>query len=155
MRLWVRLTFGQTYPQQRHLVAKCDNTSGQFDIWSDLWVSLTFAQTYPFQAETSCGQVWYYFGSGWHLVRSLGQVDIWSDIPLILRHLVAKYDTTFGSWWHLVRSLCQVDMLSEHNPLARDILWPSVILLQVRLTCALEGKSGASSHSNSSSISIY
>ena len=69
MRLWVRLTFGQT--------------SGQFDIWSDvpsrmrLQVRLIFGQT-----------------SGWsdvplqmrHQVRltsgqTSGQVDIWSDVP--------------------------------------------------------------------------
>ena len=32
------LTFGQMYPNppgQRHLVAKCDTTMGQIDIWSD------------------------------------------------------------------------------------------------------------------------
>ena len=52
--VWVRLTFGQTYPLgQRHLVAKCDTTSSQVDIWSDVWVSLKFGQTYP-QTETSC-----------------------------------------------------------------------------------------------------
>ena len=49
-------------------------------------------------ADTSCGQVWYYFGSGWHLGRlwvrctpqdqALGQVDIWAD---------------FRSGWHLGR----------------------------------------------------
>ena len=61
----VRLTFAQMYlPGQRHLVAKCDTTSGQADIWSDLWVRLPFHQMYP-QAETSCGQVWYYVRSGW------------------------------------------------------------------------------------------
>ena len=33
--LWVRLTFDQMYPpRQRHLVAMCDTTSGQVDIWS-------------------------------------------------------------------------------------------------------------------------
>ena len=56
IRLWVRLTFGQTLgqvdlwsdvPQQRHLVAKCDTTSAKFDIWSDIQVRMTFGQTYP------------------------------------------------------------------------------------------------------------
>ena len=42
------------------------------------------------------------------------------------------------------------------TPPGKDILWPSGILLQVRLICLLKGKSGASGHSNSSSIySIY
>ena len=33
--------------RQRDLVAKCDTTSGQVDIWSDLWVRLTFGQMCP------------------------------------------------------------------------------------------------------------
>ena len=36
-------------------------------------------------SETPFGQVWYYFGSGWHLLRSSGQGDLWSDIPLQVR----------------------------------------------------------------------
>ena len=43
---------------------------------------LTFGQMYPHAlAETFCGQVWYYFGSGWHSVRpwGKGQVDILLD----------------------------------------------------------------------------
>ena len=59
-----------------------------------------------------------------------GQVDIWSDLWVML---------PFGQMY----------------PLGRDIIWPSVILHWVRLTCLLEHKSGASSHSNSSSISVY
>ena len=64
MRLQVRLTFGQILGQvfivllwsdiplrRRHLVAKCDTTLGQVDIWLDvppmmrLCVRLTFGQT--------------------------------------------------------------------------------------------------------------
>ena len=67
-------------------------------------------------AETSCGQVWYYFGTGWHLVRSLGQVDLWLDVPQ-QRHLVAKFVTTLGqAGWHLVRSLGQNDFWSDVPP---------------------------------------
>ena len=83
-------------------------------------------------------------------------------------HLVAKCVTTslrltFGQMypsrqWHLVAkcvtTLGQVDLWSDVPSPGRDILWPSVILLQVRLTCLLEGKSGASCQSNSSSISV-
>ena len=29
------------------LVAKCNTTLGQVDLWSDLWVRLTFGQMYP------------------------------------------------------------------------------------------------------------
>ena len=97
--LWVMLTFGETYlpPRQRHLVTKCDTTLGQLDIWSDLWVMLTFGETYPpTQTETSCDQVWYYFGSAWYLVRSLGQADLWSDVLPGQRHLMAKFDTALG-----------------------------------------------------------
>ena len=46
VRIQVRLTFGEMFPN-RHLGAKCDTTSGQVDIWSDLWVRLTSAQAYP------------------------------------------------------------------------------------------------------------
>ena len=59
VRLWVKLTFNQA--------------SGQADLWSD-----------EPPAETSCGQVYYYFS----------QVDLWSDVPLWQRHLVAKCVTT-------------------------------------------------------------
>ena len=65
------------------------------------------------QAETSCGQVCYHFG----------QVDLWSDVPPRQRHLVAKCVTT------LVRLI-----LGQMYPPGRDILWPILILLQVRLT---------------------
>ena len=44
--LQVRLTFVQIPSRKRHLVAKCDTTSDQVDIWVDV----------P-QAQTSCGQV--------------------------------------------------------------------------------------------------
>ena len=56
------------------------------------------------------------FWSGWTLVRCTTPRQ---------RHLVAKHDTTAPVW--------QVDLWSEVLPLpmGRDILWPSVILLQV------------------------
>ena len=77
----------------------------------------------------------------------LGQVDPGSGVPPMQRHLVAKYDTT--------APLGQVDLWSVVSPTGRDILWPSVLLHQVRLSCVLKGKSGAISHGNSSSISVY
>ena len=103
-----------------------------------------------------------------------GQVNLWSDVHPTprQRHLVAKYDTTsplvqvdlqsdvpprqrhFVARCDTISPLGQVDLWSD-VPLARDILWPSVILLQIRLTCLFESKFGASSHHNSSSISIY
>ena len=127
----------------RHHVAKGVTTS----------VGLTFGQMYP-QAVTSCGPVCCYFGPDWHLVRQLGQVDLCSHVPLdtdilwpsvILLQVRLTLGQTFGSGSTLVRC----------TPLGKDILWPSVILLQVRLTYLLKGKSGTSSCSNSSSISIY
>ena len=54
--------------------------------------------------------------------------------------------TPFGSGRPLVR--CTL-------PMGRDILWSRVILLQVKLICLFEGKSGARSSGNSSSISVY
>ena len=80
--LWISLPFGQMYPPGW----------GFGSGW--ILVRLTFGQMYPWQ--TSCDQVWYYFGSVWHLVRSPGQDDIWSDITPGQRHLVAKCDTTTG-----------------------------------------------------------
>ena len=97
--LWVRLIFGQTL--------------GQVDLWSDI----------P-PAKTSCDQVWYYFRLGWHLVTSLGQVDLCCRCTPRMRFWVRL---TFG------QTLGQVDLWSDIPP-AKDILWPSVILLQVRLT---------------------
>ena len=101
--------------------------------------------------------------SGWPVVRytspggqlvtkcdntsPVGQVDLWSDVCPRERHLVAKCDTTLP--------VGQVDVWSDVPPIGRGILWPSAVLLHVRLTCLLEGKSGASSHGNSSSTSRY
>ena len=115
-------------PQKRDLVAKCVTTL----------VRLTCGQMYP---------------------HPLGRDILW---PSVILHLWVRlpfsqmyprqtscgqvwYYFTFGLGWPTVRC----------TPTARVILWPSVILLQVRLTCLFAGKSGASSHSNSSSISIY
>ena len=125
----VRLTSGQTYPQ--------DEALGQVDIWSDfgsgwplvtctpkmrLWVRLTFSQT----------------GSGWPLVRCTPRQ----------RHLMAKCVTTsvrltlgkmyppgwgFGSGWHLVRLWWDVlsrmrlsVRLTFHQTLGQADLWSDV-----------------------------
>ena len=92
----VRLTSGQSTPWQRHLVAKCVTTL----------VRLTADQMYPL-AETSCGQVCYFFG----------QVDHWSDVPPGGDNL----------WPNVL--LLQSGWLLVKVPLGRDILWPSVLLL--------------------------
>ena len=66
------------------------------------------------------------FGSGWPLVRCT---------PSPGRHLVAKSDTTLGQvdiWSNLWVTLT----FGQMYPPGRDILWPSVILLWVRLTFA-------------------
>ena len=86
---------------------------------------------YP-QVETSCGQLCYYFGSGWHFLRSSGQGNLWSDVPPS-RHDVAKLDTTLGQvdiWSGLPVRLT----FGQMNPLHGDLLWPSMLLLWVRLT---------------------
>ena len=72
-------------------------------------------------------------------VRSLGQADLWSDVPqgrdilwpsvLLLQSgwLLVRCTPQgwgFGSGWHLVR-LDQADLWSDVPP-CRDILWPSV-----------------------------
>ena len=126
MRLWVRLTFGQTsglltfgqmYPQ--------DEASGQVDIWSDfrsdwhsvrctpwmrLWVRLTFGQTlgwpaYPPTDKT--GRI------GWHLVRWLvcwpfagWMAGHLTKCPLVYwckRWTHQRFD--LGPGWHFVRWL--------------------------------------------------
>ena len=132
--LWVRLTFGQMCSLGRDIS------------WLSLillWVSLAFSQIFgscwplvrhtPTQAETSCDQVWYYFGSAWYLVRSLGQADLWSDVLPGQRHLMAKFDTALGQldiWSDLWVMLTFGQMYS----LDRDISWLSLILLWVSLT---------------------
>ena len=90
VRLWVRLTFGQTYPLAEKSCGWVCYYFHQVDLWSDeppmirLQVRLTFSQIsgqadlwsdVPLMAETSCGQVCYYFS----------QVDLWSDIPPTIR----------------------------------------------------------------------
>ena len=153
--LQLRLTLVRHIPRQRHLVAKYETTLGQVDIWSDippgrnilwpsvilLWVSLTSGQTYP-EAGKSCSQVWYYFGSGWHLVRSLGQVDIWSDISpgrgilwpsVILPWVRLAFGQIFGSGWHLVRHIPRQRHLVAKcdTTLGQVDIWSD---LQLRLT---------------------
>ena len=70
-------------PCQRHLVAKCDTTLVQVDIWSDLWVGLTLVR---------------YLSRQRHLVAkcdtNLGQFDIWSDLHVRM---------TFGQTYPLGR----------------------------------------------------
>ena len=120
----VRLTSGQIYPPQWHLVARCVTTS----------VRLTSGQTYPPDrdilrpsvllpwsgwslvrctpmAETSCGQVCYYFS--W--------VDLCSDIPPMGRDIIWPNVLLIQSGCPLVRC--------TPSP-GRDILWLSVLLLQ-------------------------
>ena len=107
-------------------------SSGQADLWSDV----------PHLSE-DLGQVDIF-------MRCLCHADLWSDVSPTPgpRHLVAKCDTT--------APFCQVALWSDVPPtMGRDILWPSVILLQVMLTCLFEGKSGGSSCSNSISMSGY
>ena len=117
----VRLTFGQMYPHRWsfglgwHLIR--------------LWVRLTFGEMYHLPRQTSCGEVYYYFGSDWHFVRSSVQVDLWSDVPPTDEAL-GQIDiwSDFGSGWPLVRctplpgrppvvkcitNLGQVDILSD------------------------------------------
>ena len=93
---------------------KFGHTLGQVELWSDvpagrdiLWPSVILLQV--------------------RLTRSLGQVDILSDVPPMMRlQVMMKFDHTLG----------QVELCSDVPP-GRDILWPSVILLQVRLTRSL------------------
>ena len=88
------------------------NCFSQVDLWSDvslLWlgfgsswhlvmllVRLTLGQMHP-PAETSCGQVCYYFS----------QADLWSDYPPQLG---------FGSGWHLVMLLVRLTFGQMHPP---------------------------------------
>ena len=67
-------------PLLRHLLAKGDNTSGQAHLWSDI----------PPMVQASCGQEWCYIRSASHVV------SLRSDVPPLLRHLLAKSGTTSG-----------------------------------------------------------
>ena len=104
MRLWVRLTFGQT--------------SGQVDLWSyvtpgwgfrsgwnlvRLLVRSNFGQMYPKR---------WGFGSHWHLVK-LCHIELWSDLPPSWMRLWVrmKFGQTSG----------QVDLWSDVPPRMR--LW--------------------------------
>ena len=86
--LWVRLTCSQMYPLPHHphnlhpFLPPC-----------------THPNPSPY-VETSCGQVWYYFGS-----------------------------MTFGQMYpHMPHPACPI--LSPHSPpLCKDISWPSLVLL--------------------------
>ena len=106
-------------------------SSGQADLWSDV----------PPPPQWGFRSGWHFceiFRSGWPLVRCTPLAE--TSCGQVLHYC------TFVSGWPLVR--CTPTM-------GRDILWPSVILLQVRLTSLFEGKSGVSSNSNSSSMSRY
>ena len=156
----------------RHLVAKCVTTLGQSDILSDLWVRLTFHKIYLLhrdimwpsvlllqscwplvrctsQAEISCGQVWYNY---W--VRlTFGQMyppqmRLFVRLTFGQMYCIPQAETScgqvyyyFGSGWHFVRSSGQVYLRSDVPP-AREMLWPSVLLLWVRLTFCQIFRSG-------------
>ena len=162
MRLWVRFTFGQTL--------------GQVDLWSDvpprmrLWVMLTFGQTLGrvdlWSDVPARMRLWVRLTFG----QTSGQVDLWSDVPPKMRLQVRlMFGQTLGQvdlwsdepprmrlWVRLTFSQTLVRLtFGQMYPLDRAILWPSVILLQVMLTCVLESKSRDNSHGNSSSIGIY
>ena len=83
-----------TWPSswERHLVAKCDTTAllDQVDLWSDV----------P-QAETSCGQVWYYFRSGWAVYWRVNLVPAAMVIPPPLFILKLQFKSLF--WCYLFR----------------------------------------------------
>ena len=94
---WVLNKVSTWPPRQRNLVAKCvtavvRSPSGQTYPQGLLHKRLTFGQMDP-QAETSCGQVWYYciFGLGWPVVKCTPSRDIlwpsvlllWSGRPLV------------------------------------------------------------------------
>ena len=116
-----------------------DEASSQVDIWSDFGSGWPLVRCAP-QAETFCGQVCYYFGSGLNFVISLGQVDLWSDVPTQAKTSCSKVYYYFGSGWHFFRSSGQLGHWSDVPP-DRDIMWPSVLLLQVRLTfCQIFGQ---------------
>ena len=139
----VRLTSGQMYPQQWHLVAKCATTlvrltplvrhTPSTDI---LWPSvLLLWSDWPLvrhtQAQTSCGQMCYYFG----------QADLWSDAPPMIRLQVRlTFSQAFGqadlwsdvpppetSCGQVCYYFSQVDLWSDIPP-SHDILWSSVLL---------------------------
>ena len=86
-------------------------------------------------------------------------LPLWSGWPVV--RCTPKAEKSGGQVWHYFRSGWHLVTFQSGWPLVnvplmdRQIFWPNKILLQVRLTCLLEGKSGASSHHNSSSISIY
>ena len=153
MRLWVRLTFGQMYPladealghvdifvrslsqvdfwsdvppRQRHLMAKCDTTLGQVNIWSDLWVRMTFCQIYTHR---------WGFRSVWHLVRlwvrctPTGRDILWPSVILLWVRLT--FGQIFGLGWPLVRC---TPRMRPWVRLTFDQIYPTRMRLQVRLT---------------------
>ena len=130
VRFLGQVDLGQTYPQ--------DEALGQVDIWSDfsscwplvrctptrdiswpsvilLWVMLTFCQMYP---------LGWGFRSGWPLVRctpqrhllpkcdtTLGQADLWSDVPPTRDISWSIVILLWGSGWPLVRCTPQDEAL--------------------------------------------
>ena len=122
------------------MLPSADEALGQVDLWSDVpprmrfQVRLTFLSDFgPAWPLVRCNPLGWGFGSGWHFFQTLGQVDIWSDVPpgrdilwpsVILLWVRLTFGQIFGSGWHLARWTAS----------GRDILWPSVIPLWVRLT---------------------
>ena len=112
----VLYALSQTYPPVVKVSGQVDifvRSSCQIDLWSDrppnrdiswpslelLHVRLTFGQTYP-PVEESSDQEWYYFRSGWLLVRCT------PTNPLV--------ETSCGQEWYYFRS---------GWPLVRHIPW--------------------------------
>ena len=145
---------GQMYPWQKHPVAMFVTTLGWVDLWSDVPLGRQLvAKCYYFSqvdlwshvppnTETSCGQVWYYFVSGWHFSDLQVRLTFRSDVPLAETSCghVCYY---FGLGWPLARCtpqqtscghMCyyfsQSDLWSDTPP-GRDIMWPSKLLLQL------------------------
>ena len=182
---WVRLTFGQMHPQSvrfqvrltflsdllvRLTLVRCTpnqwEASGQVDIFVRSVGQANIGQMHPQSVRG--------FRSGWHFCQICWSGWHWSDAPPISERLQVRLTflsdlwvrLTFGQMYPLAEAPgCQVwhyctfvsgwPVVRCTPTMGRDILWPSVSLLQVRLICLFEGKSGASSHSNSSSMSGY
>ena len=119
--LWVRLTFSQTYPQQKHLVAKSSTMSGLLDIW---WVFGSGWLIVRCQLD-----IWWAFWSGWHSVRHT-PTSIGIRWPRVTLHNI---NLTFGQHWGQVDLfICRVHLVPATRIIADSTMSEILKLLQLK-----------------------
>ena len=170
--LWVRLMFCQMYPHHPLCPPWCHQGWGIWwprVVWT--WVPLTWAHVIlsaVFNRMSPVFKSTLQYCLDFSDVTPVGPLDALPPTPPQYRHLVVKIGTTAGQhnmwsacgpYWCLVKCTpsptpSPVEASSSQKQYYIRSAW-HLVSHWVRLTCLFEGKSGASSCCNSSSMSRY